>query len=212
LIATPRRPVETTIRKMKSSPHLAALLATFLLAAGCATVGDAADTTPASSNRTDVIQIGDALLITVIKPGDNGPAIPLPEQKVTEAGTISLELVQDVRAAGKTTKELEKAIHDAYVPKYYKRTTVIVRPNDRFFYVDGDVRIPNRFPIAGDMTVTKAIASAGGFTDFGNKKKVKIIRLNGTTEVIDCIKALEDPKRDRQVNPGDRVHVPRRIF
>jgi protein involved in polysaccharide export with SLBB domain len=59
------------------------------------------------------------------------------------------------------------------------------------------------------ITVTKAIQTAGDFTEFANKKKVKLTRKDGSIYTVNCIKALEDPTQDLEVYPGDTIHVPR---
>ena len=58
----------------------------------------------------------------------------------------------------------------------------------------------------------KAISSAGDFSEFGDKTEVTITRVGDRKEVVDCKKALKDPKLDRPLFPGDRVYVPRRFF
>ena len=80
------------------------------------------------------------------------------------------------------------------------------------FYVGGEVKNQGRISYIGPITVLKAIQSAGDFTDFAQRKRVKLTRLNGKTETINCIKAREDPRLDLPVFPGDTIHVPRRIF
>jgi polysaccharide export outer membrane protein len=92
----------------------------------------------------------------------------------------------------------------------FKKVTVVVKAGDRFYTVDGEVKGPDRKLYIGDTTVIRAIASAGGFTDFANRRKVKIIRASGQTEIIDCKKA-EDPKHDRRICPGDVIIVPRSL-
>jgi protein involved in polysaccharide export with SLBB domain len=87
-----------------------------------------------------------------------------------------------------------------------------VRQLEQFYFVGGQVKAPNRYPYAGPTTVTKAIQSAGDFTDFANKKKIKLTRPNGTSSIIDWFKAQEDPRLDLPVFPGDKIHVPQRIF
>ena len=77
---------------------------------------------------------------------------------------------------------------------------------------DGEVKVPGRHAYSGRMTVTKAIASAGYFTDFARKTKVRLIRVNGKKETIDCVKAEREPSLDLLVYPGDSIHVPRRLF
>jgi polysaccharide export outer membrane protein len=90
--------------------------------------------------------------------------------------------------------------------------TVTAEKNSRFYYVDGEVKHPDRFIYLSRTTVLKAIASAGGFTDFANKRKVTLTRLNGRTFTINCKKAIQVPSLDLEVFPGDRIFVKRAIF
>ena len=136
--------------------------------------------------------------------------MPAFEERVKEDGTITLIENQNFTAAGKTRGQLEKDIRNAYVPKYYVKMTVTVKPQERLFYVGGEVRQPGRVAYGGPLTVLKAIQSAGDFTDFANKKRVHLTRMTGKKETINCIKARERPELDLPVYPGDTIHVPRR--
>ncbi|HLX96054.1 MAG TPA: polysaccharide biosynthesis/export family protein [Verrucomicrobiae bacterium] len=144
----------------------------------------------------------------------SGTADPILEhtEPIKEDGTITLPYIGPVRALGKTAGELQNDIHDLYVPKYYVRLTITVSSPQRVFYVGGEVKQPGRQLYVGETTVTKAIQSAGDFTDFANQKKVKLIRHSGEVITVNCIKALQDPTLDPPVYPGDQVQVPRRIF
>jgi len=133
-------------------------------------------------------------------------------EPIKENGTITLPLIGPVRALGKTAGELQTEIHDLYVPKYYVRLTVTVSSPQRVFYVGGEVKQPGRQLYVGETTVTKAIQSAGDFTDFANRSKVWLIRSNGEKLKVNCNKALQDPTLDPPVYPGDQIQVPRRIF
>ena len=63
------------------------------------------------------------------------------------------------------------------------------------------------------ITVLKAIASAGGFTDFANKKKVKLTRVDGRTVYRQLRQgAGRDPELDLEVYPGDKIYVPRKLW
>jgi hypothetical protein len=73
-------------------------------------------------------------------------------------------------------------------------------------------RQPGRQLYAGQMTVTKAITTAGDFTDFANHKKVWLIRANGQRIKVNCNKAIQDSSQDPLVYPNDQIQVPRRIF
>jgi polysaccharide export outer membrane protein len=132
---------------------------------------------------------------------------------VKEDGTITLLLNQEFTAADKTRGELEKEIRKRYVPDLFKALTVNVEPLNatQFYYVDGEVKMPDRQVYISRMTVLKAIASAKGFTDFAKKTGVVLTRLDGRKITINCIKAQKDPKLDLEVFPGDKVWVPRRV-
>ncbi len=168
-------------------------------------------TPPQQESIVDTISVGEAITITF---ADLPIIVPPIEERVKEDGTITLLQNQTFKAAGKTRRELEEEIRSAYVPKYYVNMTVSVRQqeNTRFFYIDGEVRAPARQVYLGAMTVTKAIASAGGFTDFANKRRVKLIRANGKIETVNAKAALDNPSLDLPVYPGDRVVVPRSIW
>ncbi|MDE3068854.1 MAG: polysaccharide export protein [Verrucomicrobiota bacterium] len=139
-------------------------------------------------------------------------SMPESKQTIQEDGTISLPFIGNVVAAGKTPGQLQNDIYNDYVPKYYLHLTVTVQSEDRVFYVGGQVKQPGREVYAGQITVTKAIQAAGDFTDYANRRKVKLIRANGQVITVNCEKALRDPALDPAVYPGDQIQVPRRIW
>lgn len=181
--------------------------------AGASGGPDAAMASSAAPERIrDLINVGDTLLISF---ADLPIVVQSPtEERVKDDGTIRLLENQSFVAAGKTLGQLEKEIHDRYVPRIYVKMTVSVRPKTetQFYYVDGEVKQPNRQVYISRTTVLKAIASAGGFTDFANKGKVTLTRVNGKRFVINCKKAQREPNLDLEVFPGDKVWVPRRII
>ena len=192
------------------------LLAAALLMAGCRmfsadqkNAAGAADTPPQSNGSEDIIHKGTLLIITF---SDTVSPIPPFEERVNEEGSITLIENKSFTAEGKTRGQLEKEIRECYVRKYYRRLTVTIKPQERVFYIDGEVRTPGRPAYAPPMTVLKAIASAGGANDFANLKRVTVTRTNGKKEKVNCIKAREDSSKDLPIYPGDSIHVPRTIF
>lgn len=147
--------------------------------------------------------------IKVVLSGISDPPQPHDEQ-IKEDGTITLPNLSPIKAQGKTTGELQKEIHDKYVPAYYKRLTVTVSTERRVYYVQGQVRSSGRQEYLGPTTVLKSIATAGDFTDFANRRKVALTRADGTRIIVDCIKAAKDSTYDLQVFPGDKIEVPMR--
>ncbi len=132
-------------------------------------------------------------------------------ERVNDDGTITLALIGSVKAGGLTPKELEEEIQRRYVPEYYKRLSVSVQREDRYYWVSGEVRLPSRLNYLGETTVLRAIAAAGHFTDFANQKKVKLTRKSGKLWLIDAKAAQKDSRYDAPVYPGDRIHVERRF-
>jgi polysaccharide export outer membrane protein len=119
--------------------------------------------------------------------------------------------IGQVKAVDKTPSQLQREIHDLYVPRYYTGLNVIVIGEMKYFYVDGEVRAPNKYEYHSDMTVVKAISVAGGFTDFAKKTKVQVTHA-GNKRVVNVPAAIDNPALDVPVYPGDTVHVPRRFW
>jgi len=149
--------------------------------------------------------------IRVVFSGLTEPPQPHEEQ-IKEDGTIDLPNIRPIKAEGKTTVELQKEIYEKYVPNYYKRLTVTVSTDRRVYYVQGQVRSSGRQEYLGPTSVLKAIATAGDFTDFANRKRVVLTRADGTRIIVDCAKAARDSTYDLPVFPGDKIEVPMRGF
>jgi polysaccharide export outer membrane protein len=196
-------------------PEGTASVATPTSSKAAAIIPPATSNSEFATNResSEIIKLGDVLLITF---GDLPDIAKLPafDQRVKDNGTITLIYNQIFQAAGKRTGDLEREIRAFYVPDYFRNLTVTVRISyeTRFYYVEGEVRLQGKLPYTGSLTVTKAIAAAGGFTDFANKRKVKLIRPDGRKQTINCNKVLDHPELDPQVLPDDKIHVPRRLF
>lgn len=181
--------------------------------AGCSTTDptDVMDT-PDTPNVGALarLSVGDTITITLVGPPD--PQTPL-EKPITDDGTITMPDVGRIQAAGKTPGQLEDAIHDKYVPAIYTHLSVTVKiTGDRVYFVRGEVHSPGRLVYVGPITVSKAITSAGDFTDFANHHRVYLTRSNGKRFKLDCDKILSGEAPDPPVLPGDQIEVKRRIF
>ena len=158
---------------------------------------------------SELIQLGDSLTIVF---SDTPTLIPPFDARVSEDGTITLIENMTFSATNKNRGDLEKEIRKRYVPDYFVRLTVTIKPQDRLYFVDGEVKAPGRQIYIGPTTVLKAIASCGGFTDYAKKTKVKLIHADDRIQIINCVKALVEPRLDVEVFPGDKINVPRRYF
>jgi polysaccharide biosynthesis/export protein VpsN len=202
-----------------------ALALALVLGAGCSSMATSSGTntataaasapamvnqTTSTSSASDVLRPND--MVTVVFSGVPGPPERHSEQ-IKEDGTLQLQYLDEpVKAIGLTPGQLQDRIHDLYVPKLYKRLTVTVLTENRVFFVTGEVKRPDRYPYIGEMTVIKAIAAAGDFTDFAEKGSVLLTRLNGEKFTVNVKKARKDHRLDLPIFPGDAIHVNRRIW
>jgi protein involved in polysaccharide export with SLBB domain len=156
------------------------------------------------------LQAGDSIQVDLT--GTPGQPIPPSNFVLAGAGNINLpSLDTSIPAIGKSPNDLEKIIHDLYVPNIYTQISVTVTPGARYVYVSGEVndKTPSggKQLYTGKVTVLKAIAAAGGFTNFAAGKRVQLTRQDGTIFMEDCVKALKNPKLDLEVLPGDKIFV-----
>lgn len=123
-------------------------------------------------------------------------------------GYVNVPLAGQVRAAGLTQSQLERAIERKLIDEKIFRwpTATINVPNQiRFVTVGGQVRAPNRLPWASDLTLLAAISAVGGVGDFGGDK-VNLIR-NGTSTQYRISKLKKNPADDPRLLPGDQIDV-----
>lgn len=194
------------------------LLAAVSLAAGCLWGSSSSKRTgPATGPIGDALpeirlRVGDQLQIRLDTGGQAAAqSVQLIEMTIDEKGQISLPLIGDVKAEGMTPGELQERIEANYVPRFYVRCNVTVQVPARFFYVGGEVRAPGRYGWTEDVTVLKAINTAGAFTDYANRRRVEIVR-GKDKQVVDCEELRRDPINDVPIQPGDSIWVPRSIF
>jgi len=159
-----------------------------------------------SSWEERVLQAGDEVSLTFFL---KDAVVPPYEGRIQADGTITLPLIGALQAAGKTPKQLQEEVCIAY-DKIPRAHAPVAWPHDhsRFIYVGGEVKAPNRYVWAGEITLTKVIQAAGDFTQWADKKRVSLTRSDGHTEVVNVFKTTKDPTKDLSVYPGDKIYVP----
>jgi protein involved in polysaccharide export with SLBB domain len=190
------------------------------LALGCGLFGGSSSQKPkitttaiagSEEEASGRLRQGDELTVRLdAGPQQQSPPQPL-DVSIDENGAISLPLVGRINAAGLTSGELAEHIEANYVPRYYVRCTATVIVAQRFFYVGGEVRSPSRFLWSEDTTLMKAISTAGGFTDYANRRKVELVHGKDRL-VLDCQDLQHNPSKDVSIRPGDTITVPRSVF
>jgi polysaccharide export outer membrane protein len=95
---------------------------------------------------------------------------------VDEEGYINFSLVERVLVRGLTIEEVKKKIQKS-LNEYFNETTVVVKLVNFQIVVLGEVNSPGNFTIDKDqINVLQAIALAGGIKDFGNNRKITLVR------------------------------------
>jgi protein involved in polysaccharide export with SLBB domain len=166
------------------------------------------------------LRIGDQLSMRVVE--DREPPVSL---FVTDSGEVEVPLIGRVHAKGLTCKQLAYAIKAPLERDYFFKATVIVAldmaglKSPGRVYITGQVRTQGPIDIPPDetFTVSKAIMRAGGFADFANTRKVKLIRKKGeSTETIlvnvDAVVKKGRTDKDPVVEAGDTIIIPERLI
>lgn len=130
---------------------------------------------------------------------------------VDHAGFMNLPYIGRIKLAGKTSSEVELDIEDAYITgEIFNHVNVIVVTPQNEYYVRGEVERPGKFVITGETTLSQAVATAGDFTDFSDKRDI-IIRRNGRSYKYDMNKIDKGQQKDPYVLSGDIIVVGRRL-
>ena len=200
---------------------LGATLAASLLAA-CASYPSAPTAVPESAVRDDqsayVIGPNDGLTIFVWRqPELSTPVTVRPD------GKISVPLIDDLQAAGKTPSELAKSI-TKILSEYVQdpKVTVIVQsfigPFDRQIRVVGEATRPQAISYRRNMTVLDVMIAVGGLTDYAAGNRAVIVRKatdgkqqSYTVKLNDLLKD-GDVAANAYVLPGDVIIIPQSYF
>lgn len=129
------------------------------------------------------------------------------EYEVDSNGDVSIPLAGLIRAAGLTTRQLERSIASALSKGIVRDPRVNVEVAlYRPYYILGEVRKSGEYPYRLGLTVMDAVASAGGFTYRANENKVYLRRSGAGVEEA---YALDAPIL---IFPGDNIRIPERYF
>jgi polysaccharide export outer membrane protein len=166
---------------------------------------------PVANDTSYIIGPSDDLAVSVWEQPQLSGTVP-----VRPDGMISLPLINDIRASGKTPMQLMNAIVEKLAAVGVKSplvTVTVTAIKSQFIYVLGQVGRPGTFPMIPGMTVLQAIASSGGLTLFAKQTKIEIRRNeNGKLTRLsfnykEVIKGVH-PEQDILLRPNDTIVVP----
>ena len=104
------------------------------------------------------------------------------ELQVDASGRVSMPLIGQIDARGRTAQELAKAIEDQLRARYVRDPSVIVNIKNsvsQVVTVDGQVTEPGLYPVTNQLTLMRAVASAKGLTEFARVDDVVVLRTVG---------------------------------
>lgn len=172
---------------------------------------NAAAPKPAAENGSKPYVIGplDVLYVRVWNQPNLSGAV-----NVSPDGVISMQLIGEIKAAGLTAKQLRDIItqrlKECCVNNPEGEVDVqVAKNNSKFYYVYGGVGRPGEYPLDRDTSVMDAMSLVGGFRDFSNKKKIRILR--GTqTFYFNYNEVSKGKHLDQNIllQNGDRIFVP----
>lgn len=137
---------------------------------------------------------------------------------VDENGRITVPLIGDVQAAGRTAPEIEAEIVER-VQVYHRNVSRVslelTAYNSKAFYVIGAVITPGRYAAWPMPDVWRAIREAGGVAADGDLSHVRVYRLRDGQQVLEtynleALTAQEGVLALPELAPGETVEVPRR--
>lgn len=167
-----------------------------------------ASTTPDPVAAAPKMRVGDMVTVRLDLTAGREEHI----KSVDEYGNIELPFIGKVRVLDMTVTQVQEEITKRYVPKYYAYLTVTVQSQTpRVIYLDGEVKSVAPQAYREDMTVMRVIMTAGGFTEFADRRNV-VLRRGDKQMHVDCIDLDRHPEKDIPMQPGDTLKIPRSFF
>jgi polysaccharide export outer membrane protein len=195
---------------------LAACFLALVTLAGCASSSSAPPSAEMAA-RPYLIGPGDTLQVFIWHNQDLSLTAP-----VRPDGKISIPLVNDVPAAGKTPTELASVIQDQ-LKKYVNDpvVTVIVSsftgPYSEQIRIVGQAEKPQSLSYRSGMTVLDAMIAVGGLTQYASGNRAKLVRSTSGKETAYSLR-LSDLLQDGDITantplqPGDMIIIPQTYF
>ncbi len=145
---------------------------------------------------------GDRINISVFGQDDLSMEIRLPD-----VGTINYPFLGELKLVGMTAAEVESLIYEGLLGDYLVNPSVSVSIVEyRPFFIDGEVKRPGGYPYQPGLSVNKAAALAGGYTERANRDKITIVRETDGQQFEFSVSVTD------MIQPGDIVTVNQRFF
>ena len=165
-------------------------------------------TSAAIDTKSYIIGSDDELSIIVFE----NSQFNVPNETVRPDGKVTMPLIGDLQAAGKTPDQLKTEITDTLTQNYMNIpphvSVIVLKVLSKNYYINGEVNKPGKYPLTVPTTVMQALVQSGGFRDFANRRHIKIQRgskfFNFNYNEVSKGKHLE---QDIQLEPDDKIFV-----
>ena len=145
---------------------------------------------------------GDRVKISVFGQEDLSLEVRLPD-----VGTINYPFLGEIKLVGLSAAEVEQLIYEGLLGDYLVNPSVSVSIVEyRPFFIDGEVKRPGGYPYQPGLSVNKAAALAGGYTERASKDKIQIIREKDGQQLEFSVSVTD------MIQPGDIVTINQRFF
>jgi polysaccharide export outer membrane protein len=135
-------------------------------------------------------------------------------------GYVTLKGIGSIYVEGQTVPELTESLREAYAKTLHDPVITIALKSFEmpYFIAAGQVSKPGKYDLRSDLTVTEAVAIAGGFNDKAKHSQVVLFRPVQTggyeAKLINIKKLLASRQlsEDIELQPGDMIYVPQSAF
>jgi polysaccharide biosynthesis/export protein len=199
----------------RQAPVWIMVLMAFLIVAlgsGCHTLISEQLPEKGGGQKPGVLGVGD-----VIKISFTGAPELNQSQKIPSEGKITLPLIGDVFAVGKSLKQLQDELSSRYKAQLQNSEVIVSLDTIAIpVVISGDVQKPGKIIFERPATVLEAVMEAGGFTPYADLRRVSLIRLvNGEyhTQIFNLYPVLSGkPTVPVYVRAGDVIFVAQKLF
>ena len=179
---------------------------------------------PTTTDPSYLLSTGDTIAMSVYDEPDLAAT-----QTIAHSGEVRLPLIGEIVVSGKSVRDAERAIENAYTKRQFLKAPVVNLVVTAYFpreiSVLGAVRSPGTVVFPRDVTsldIVDVITRVGGFLPIAKSDAVTITHRGAdgketvtTVDLEDTITGRHRAGRDRanlEIYPGDRIWVPERLF
>jgi polysaccharide export outer membrane protein len=176
------------------------------LAQGSSRVADAnigSEASRPTSTSDYRVDTGDRVSITVYQE----PDLSVTGVRVKANGTIAYPLIGDLHVSGLTSQQVQDLVKRRLLDGYLKKPHVTVSIDSyRLYFIKGEVKRPGGYSFVDGLTVAKAVALAGGYTERASQSSVSLVRESNPDNPLESVAA------NTPIRPGDIITIGESFF